>query len=441
MKLFSNHGKVRLNGHKHLTSEEPVKILDVNKVTHVYFPLLANNAKPITPLVKEGDKVKIGTRIALREHMYVPVFSSVSGKVVANKVMFNPGLGRPCPHLVIENDFKEEVENDALKVVGEDATREEIVNAIKEAGIVGLGGAGFPTWIKYNGVENIEYILINAVECEPFLTTDYVTTIENAKELIEGALLLKKAADAKKVVIAIKKDKEKAINALKEELVNYEDVELHLVPDRYPMGWERTLIEQVFKRTYNNLPSECHVVVDNSQTAIAVYHALKEGKPITKRLLTISGEQDLITNPSNILVPVGTLVSTVLEEFDIAEDKPLMVLNGGPMTSNALRILDVAVQTPNGGFTIVKPFKKRVDNCLRCGECTYHCPAGLQPVEIKLAYEARDFERLDKLRVDKCVECGICSYICPSGIELTDTMKRAKSLLWLKKSQAQRKGK
>lgn len=441
MKLFSNKGRLRLKGHKHLTSDVPVRELDLKKVPFVYFPLMANNAKPITPLVKDGDLVKKGTRIALREHMYVPVYSSVSGKVVANKVMFNPGLGRPCPHLVIENDFKNEEEKKALKVLKDNPTKEEIVEAIKEAGIVGLGGAGFPTWIKYNGVKDIEFILINAVECEPFLTTDYVTTIANAKELIEGALLLKRAADASKVVIAIKKDKEAAIKALNEELTNYQDIELRLVPDAYPMGWERTLVEQVFKRTYNNLPSECHVVVDNSQTAIAVYRALKEGKPITERLLTISGEPELIKDPANILVPVGTPVSVVLAEFDIDQDKPLMVLNGGPMTSTALRTLEVATTAPSGGYTIVKPIKQRVDNCLRCGECTYSCPAGLQPVEIKQAFEARDFERLENLCVTKCVECGICSYVCPSGIELTDTMKRAKSLVWLRQAQQQKKEK
>ena len=138
----------------------------------------------------------------------------------------------------------------------------------------------------------------------------------------------KRAADASKVVIAIKKHKEAAIKALNQELTNYQDIELRLVPDAYPMGWERTLVEQVFKRTYNNLPSECHVVVDNSQTAFAVYRALKEGKPITERLLTISGEPELIKDPA-ILVPVGTPVSVVLAEFDVNQDKPLMVLNGG----------------------------------------------------------------------------------------------------------------
>ena len=430
MKLFTSKGALHLDGHKHPSQDNPVKTLSLKEVPVLYFPLLGGNGRPFTPLVKEGDKVKIGTRIAIREDMYVPLYSSVSGTVKANVTKLHPGLGRPCPHLVIENDFKEEYD-EPLKTVSDDASREEVVSAIKEAGIVGLGGAGFPTWIKYNNVKDIEYVLINAVECEPFLTTDFVSTKDNAKAMLEGAMLLKRAADAKKVVIAIKVKKELAINAIKELLPEYPDVELRLVPDLYPMGWERTLIKTVFKRTYVKLPAEAHVVVNNAQTAIATYLALKEGKPITKRIITVSGDDDLISDPSNIEVPVGTPVELIFNKFDI-KDEEMLVLNGGPMTSTALKSLDVVTQAQMGGFTLLKPQKRRTENCLRCGECTYTCPANLQPVEIYRAYNARDLERLEKLQVMKCVECGLCSYVCPSNIELTDTMKRAKALLRLK---------
>lgn len=426
MKLFSTIGRRKIPAHKKESLAREPFVLDINKVTHVYFPLVAGNNAACDPLVKVGDKVKVGTRIAFRQQFSVPLFSSVSGTVSAIEKRMNVITGRPCDHVVIENDFK--MEHDALlEKVNLDAPKEHIVEAIKEAGIVGLGGAGFPTWLKYNNVKGIHTVLINAVECEPYLTTDYTLSKLNATKIVEGARYLQKAAEAKELVIAIKVKKEAARDALIEASKEYSDIKVVEVPDRYPMGWEATLIYELYKKRYNRLPSEVGIVVNNSTTAMSVYEALVEGKVITQRLITVSG--NVVKNPTNVYVPVGTLAEVVLNEFDIDEEKEFSLLPGGPMTSNPARDASFALQTNHGGLTLLEKVKFRTIPCLRCGKCTANCPAGLQPVEIMRAFDARDYVRLEKLETLRCVDCGLCSYVCPSNIELTDLMKKSKTIL------------
>lgn len=426
MRLFSTIGRRKIPAHKKETiALEPI-VLDINKVEYVYFPLVAGNNAVCEPLVKVGDKVKVGTRIAFRAQFSVPLFSSVSGEVSAIEKRLNVATGRACDHLVIKNDFKME-EEAPHDVVTHDAPREHVVEAIKEAGIVGLGGAGFPTWIKYSNAKDIHTVVINAVECEPYLTTDYKMTKLNSEKIISGVRYLMVAAGAPNAVIAIKVKKEAARDALVEAAKDYPEIAVVEVPDRYPMGWEATLIYELFKKRYNRLPSEIGVVVNNSTTAIAVHDALATGRVITKRLITVSG--NVVKNPGNIFVPVGTLAEVVLKEFEIDEEKEFSLLPGGPMTSNPAKDASFALQTNNGGLTLLEKVKFRTIPCLRCGACTANCPAGIQPVEIMRAFEARDYVRLEKLETLRCVDCGLCSYVCPSHIEVTDFVKKAKTIL------------
>lgn len=428
MNIFTTVGYKKIPAHKDESLKNEIRELDLKKVKRVYYPLVAGQAATArcAPLVLAGEKVKVGTLIAYREEMSVPLFSSVSGTVIGIEKMVNVANNRLVDHLVIENDFKMELET-PLKTLTLEASREEIVQAIKKAGIVGLGGAGFPTWIKYNGVENIHTILINAVECEPYLTTDYCNCKDNASDVIEGSLYLQKAANAQNVIIAIKKDKEEACNALIKAAINYPSIKIVKVPDKYPMGWEGTLIKQIFKKQYNRLPSEIGVIVNNSMTAISVNEALKHGKVLTKRRITVSG--DIVTNPSNIIVPIGVLASVVLDEFELRQDVDFNLLPGGPMTSNASRDANFAIQPIHGGLTLLERKTYKSVQCLRCGQCTSHCPVGLQPVEIMKAFEGRDNVRLDKLETSRCVDCGLCSYVCPSKIEVSDFVKKAKTYL------------
>ena len=349
--IISSKGKRHIDGHKELTAHKDILDLTQDKEVckEIYVPVVAPNGKEMEILVKEKDKVKVGSILCRRNDFYVPIYSGVSGVVKKIKSMYNNALGKNCDHLVIENDFNyDEV---LLKTVDyKNSDKETILNAIKEAGIVGLGGAGFPTYVKYSSNAVIDNILVNAVECEPYLTTDYVTMKKNLNYLLEGCNILIKLSGAKEAVIAFKNNKKDLKEMLDKEIVNYPNVRIALVKDKYPMGWEKTLVKTVFKKNYEKLPSEAGVVVNNAQTVISVAKALIEGKVISKRVITVSGDA---INPNNVLVPVGTLSKNILEKCGYTHEE-VCVLAGGPMTSKANITDEFAIQTSNGGLTVMK---------------------------------------------------------------------------------------
>ena len=428
MGIFSSCGKKHLDGHKDLTHHDA--IIDIcGTVKKVYLPVVSPNGKDIEIVVKEGDEVKVGTRIGTRTDFYVPIYSPVSGVVRANEMKFNATVGRPVNHIVIENDFKYAKEK-VLTRVSLNSSQEEIFEAIKEAGLVGLGGAGFPTYVKYNNPTNIHSLLINAVECEPYLTTDYHMVKNDAEYLLKGAQLLVKALGAKEAVIAFKVNKEDMKEAIEKLLPYYEGVRIVEVPDLYPMGWERTLIKQVFKKKYNNLPSEVGVVVNNAQTVIALGVALLLGEPYTKRLVTVSGNG--ILNPSNVLCPIGTPAYELIAACGGYDGDEINLIPGGPMCGKAIVKDEFPIAPQIGSLTVLQKVVYEAQACLRCGECTMHCPSNLQPVEIQIAVKKGDVERMLQLNAKSCVECGMCSYVCPSHIEVTDNMRKAKIQIRLK---------
>ena len=424
--IISSKGKKHINGYKELTAHKEVVDLknDSEICKEVYFPLLAPNGKEMEVLVKEKDKVKVGAMILKRNDFYVPIYCSVSGTVKEIKSMYNSALGRACNHLVVENDFK--YTKQSLKTIDYKASdKETILNAIKEAGIVGLGGAGFPTYVKYSSNAIINSLLVNAVECEPYLTTDYITMKSNVNYLLEGISILMKLSGASEAVIAFKNNKKDLKELIEKELVNYPNVRIVEVKDRYPMGWEKLLIKTVYKKTYDKLPSEVGIVVNNAQTVICVAKALIDGEVISERLLTVSGDG---VNPSNVIVPVGTLAKNILEQCGY-KDAEVCALAGGPMTSKANISDEFAIQTNNGGLTVMKKKVYDTQPCLRCGKCIENCPAGLQPIQIKNAFDDKDAKELQAFDCNKCVECGMCSFVCPSKIELTDAIRKAKLYL------------
>lgn len=424
--IISSIGKRHINGHKELTAHKEVVDLRNDKeiCKEVYFPVLAPNGKEMEVLVKEKDVVKVGTIICKRNDFYVPIYSSVSGKVKEIKSMYNSALGRPCNHIVIENDFK--YTKELLKTIDyKTSDKETILNAIKEAGIVGLGGAGFPTYVKYSSNAVLNSLLINAVECEPYLTTDYITMKSNVNYLLEGASILMKLSGASETVIAFKNNKKDLKEAIEKELGNYPNIRIVEVKDRYPMGWEKLLVKTVYKKTYDKLPSEVGVVVNNAQTVISVVKALTNGEVISERLLTVSGDA---VNPTNVVVPVGTLAKNILERCGYTAEE-VCVLAGGPMTSKSNITDEFAIQTNNGALTIMKKKVYETLPCLKCGKCIENCPAGLQPIQIKNAFDNKDVKELQAFDCSKCVECGMCSFVCPSHIELTDALRKAKQYL------------
>lgn len=423
MSILAGKGKIKLDGQKGLTKDKP--ILNIEAPDTVYIPLVLGAATDFDVVVNEGDHVCIGTKLAVKKDTNLPIYSSVSG-TVKGIVKRMHASKRPQNHIEIENDHQDE----RVKVLDiadpEALTKEELVDALRELGIVGLGGSGFPTFRKYKNVEGIETILINGVECEPFLTSDHLAMKRDIKALFDGVHFLMKAADAPKGIIAIKEHKPDLWELLVEEAKNWSNITPVEVPDRYPMGWERVLIKQVTKKDYERLPSEIGLIVNNSSTAIAFSKGLREGQAITRRVVTFSGNG--LKNPQNVDVPVGTPVSYIVEKIGgyIDEDCEGIILGGGPMMGQSVMNDTFVTCTYHNGITVMKKEDIKPLPCLKCGMCTEHCPMHLQPVRLMQSEKAANVEMLEKLEVNLCVECGMCTYVCPSKIDVTDMVVKGK---------------
>lgn len=421
MSLIYAKMQKRINGHKGLTDHK--NVIDVNDVNPVYIPLASGNSTSFDIKVEVGDKVKVGTLLAVRnDGLIVPLFSSVSGTIQAIQ-KHKHGLGE-IDHVVIENDFNFE-KADLETIDYEAATREELVEFTKNKGIVGCGGAGFPTYVKYGNPEGIEKVIINAVECEPFITADYKEIDDNVRYLMTGVLAMQKMADAKEVVIAIKKGKKVITEKMRNALPN-SSVSVVEVPDAYPMGWERTLIRHLEKKEYENIPSEIGLIVNNSTTAISLGQAMENGMPIVNKFVTVSG--DALKDPVNVNVLVGTPVSKLLEITKLNRDE-VVLINGGPMMGNSMDNDEFVITPYSNAITVMAEVKTEAIPCLRCGSCSDHCPAGLQPVRIMEAFQRKDWDAVRELRADKCIECGLCSYVCPSKIEVSNQVILAKKVI------------
>lgn len=432
MSLFTGPMRYHLNGHKDLTMDTPVlKTIDPQ---YVYVPLVNGNA-PCTPLVKVGDEVKIGTQIAVRnDRFYLPIFSPVSGTVTAIEKFMTSGMVQ-ADHLKIQNDHQHTKERAFAPFDYEKATWEELLEFVKNSGMLGLGGAGFPTYVKYMNPENVDLFAINAVECEPYLTADYKNIEENMSLLKTGALALFKLSKAKKACIAIKETKKAQIEALKEAFAGT-PIEIRTVPDMYPMGWERTLVYELTGKRYDMLPIEAGMIINNVSTAIALGNAIVNGMPITHKYVTVSG--DALKEPKNVYVPVGTKAHEIIEAVGGYKDgiSDVLLIAGGPMMGKAIPNDQFVIAPQNNGLTVLENVEEDLVPCLRCGNCTTTCPSGLQPVRIAAAGKSKDEAALNKLHVMDCIECGTCTFICPSKIEVTENVRRAKNFMRLKAQQA-----
>lgn len=426
MSLFTGPMHRHLDGHKDLTlTAEVCRSIDPEIV---YIPLVNGNAK-CEPCVKVGDDVKVGTKVAERnDHFYLPLFSSVSGTVTGIEKRMTSGL-TPADHLVIQNDHKYEKECPFKPLDYEKASWEELHEFCKNAGMLGLGGAGFPTYVKYAKPENVDLLIINAVECEPYLTADYKNIEENMDLLKTGVLAFGKLGKAAKTCVAIKENKTAQIAALKEAFAGT-GVEIRTVKDLYPMGWERTIVQTLTGRTYEHLPIEAGCIVSNAGTAIAFGNALTNGMPITNRYVTVSG--DGISKPQNVYVPVGTTAHDIVDACGGYTAEDVYLIAGGPMMGKTITKDEFSIAPQNNGITVL--VNRPVDEtpCLRCGRCTECCPAGLEPVRIANAVKINDTAALAKLHTLDCVECGLCTYVCPSKISVTENVRKGKRALQMR---------
>jgi Na+-translocating ferredoxin:NAD+ oxidoreductase subunit C len=425
MNIFSSLKPIHLDGRKDKTSHDAVLDYPKASIKDVYLSITNPRGVEIVLEKNVGDDVFVGTRIGVRQDFYVPIFSPISGKIVEKVMLYNPSVGRPTAHYRIEND-QQYVVKSALNIMDSESTQADIIAAIKEAGIIGLGGAGFPAYIKYEGAvgKDVDYVLINGVECEPYLSTDYHAAQRDAEALMQGTELLRRAANAKQAVIAFKQTKVAIKDAITPFLDRYPHIHIRTTPDVYPMGWEKTLIRQLFKRDYVKLPIEAKIVVNNLTTAIHVAKALYEGLPILERVLTVSGEG--MNHPGNVRVPIGVKMNEIVQFLGGYSMDLATAFVGGPMSSKSVTDDQFAVQPQHGGFTVLAPVSSQEEACLRCGACTAACPAFIQPIEIKNALDRNNTERLLKLDPMKCIECGLCTYVCPSKIEVTEAVRNAK---------------
>ena len=395
----------------------------------VVIPLHQHIGAPCGPVVAVGDKVKVGQRIGeAAQFVSAPVHSSVSGEVIA--VEERPLLtGNKALSIVIRNDGKDEM----VKMAAGDPQRmspQAIRQAVKEAGIVGMGGAGFPTHIKMNPPKPVDTILINAAECEPYLTCDHRLMLEKAPEMVGGLLAIMKATGASQGIIGIEANKPDAILRMQEAIKGYDRLSMVVLKVRYPQGAEKQLIKAVLGREVPSgaLPHDTGCVVNNVHTAIAVYEAVAQGKPSYERVVTISGGS--VVDPRNLLVRVGTPIQTLLDFCGGLLGKPAALVGGGPMTGPpVLDLLGPVVKNLSGVLALSQDEAAFDENrpCIRCARCVDVCPMGLTPNLLGEYSDKGLYEKAAKLNVRDCIECGLCSFTCPSKRALVTWIKKGKA--------------
>ena len=425
-----------------LTHEVATKVAALPK--QAIFPLSQHIGAPAKPVVKKGDKVKVGTMIAeAGGFVSAPIFSSVSGTVFKIDTAIDAtGYRKPVIIINVEGDEWEESidRSDKLELVEvhPDLTPEEIVNRIKNAGVVGMGGACFPTFIKLTPppTAKAECVIINAVECEPYITADYRLMMEHADEILVGLQLLMMGAKVTKGYIGIETNKPKAIELLTEKCAkkfNGTKYQVEVVPlkQRYPQGGEKQLVDAVIQRQVPAppaIPVNVGAIVQNVGTAFAVYQAVMKNKPLFERYTTVTGKK--LANPGNFLVRMGTPMQELIDACGGMPEGDNKLLAGGPMMGKALTSTEVPICKGTNSVTILSDDEARRQEpqpCIRCAKCVGVCPMGLEPYLLAKLSEVKNWERAESEDIVSCIECGSCQYTCPAHRPLLDNIRLGKS--------------
>ncbi|WP_167618401.1 electron transport complex subunit RsxC [Maribellus sediminis] len=415
-----------------LSKDKAIEVLPLPQ--KVFIPVAQHIGAPATPVVKRGDVVKVGQVIA-KSSSFVStnIHSSVSGKVT--KVDFSAdSSGYPKQGIFIDVEGDEWEETiDRTETLVKDITIDgpAIIQKIQDAGIVGLGGATFPTHVKLVPPQGMkaEVLLINGVECEPYLTSDHRLMLEKADEIMVGIQLLMKAMNVEKAVIGIENNKPDAIKLLSEKCKDYKGLSVVALKVQYPQGGEKQLINAVTGKEVPSgaLPIAVGAVVSNVGTAFAVYEAIQKNKPLFERVVTITGKG--VSKPANFKVRVGTATSELVEAAGGLPEDTGKIISGGPMMGRAISSLDIPVTKGTSGILLMQEkesSREEVLNCIRCSRCTNVCPMGLEPYLLMTLGEKQIFDRAEKERVMDCIECGSCSYTCPSSRPLLDYIRFGK---------------
>lgn len=422
-----------------ITAEMPTQMAELPK--QAIFPLSQHIGAPAKPVVQRGDKVKVGTLLAeAGGFVSAPIYSSVSGTVAKIDEEFDAtDYRKPVIIVNVEGDEWEESidRSDKLETLADhpELTPEEIVSRVQAAGVTGMGGASFPTHVKLcpPPTAKAECIIVNAVECEPYITSDYRLMMEHPDEIIAGLELLMKAAKVERGYIGIEENKPEAIKLLTEKTANDSRIEVIPLAQKYPQGGEKQLVDAVIHRQVPAppaIPVNVGAIVQNVGTTFAVYEAVMKRKPLIERYTTVTGKR--IKRPGNFLVRIGTPFSQLIEACGGMPEGDNKVLAGGPMMGKAVISLNTPVCKGTNSITVIsgdEAHRKKVQPCIRCAKCVSVCPMGLEPYLIATLSAFKEYERAENEDIVSCIACGSCQYTCPSGRPILDNILQGKAVV------------
>ncbi|GAA4804696.1 electron transport complex subunit RsxC [Litoribaculum gwangyangense] len=418
-----------------ITSEKSIKKMPIPKV--VYVPISQHIGVPAEIIVNVKDTVQIGQVIAksggfVSSNIHAPVAGTVTK---LDKIIDTSGYKKQC--IVIRTDFKNEANfEDIIYPLKKEIelSPKEILQSINDYGIVGLGGATFPSHVKLNVKEGItiDHLIINGVECEPYLTADHRLMLEKAEEIIVGIKILMFALNINRAIIGIENNKKDAIEMFKKLTKNEEGVKVAALKVKYPQGGEKQLVYALLNREVpkNGLPIDVGVIVHNVGTIFAIYQAIQHKKPLIERVVTVTGKK--LKNPSNYWVKIGTPITDLVNEVGGLPEGTRKIVNGGPMMGKAIKNTDVPVTKGTSGILVIsedEASRGEPKNCIRCGECVTVCPMGLEPHLLMNLSEKGMFEKVAYEDIMTCIECGSCSYVCPSHRPLLDYIRFGKNIV------------
>ena len=414
---------------KDLAKDQPIRRIKPKEI--LVYPLSQHIGAPASPIVAVGDTVLRGQKIAeAGGFVSAPVFASVSGTVKAIEPR-HVATGDLVNSIIIENDGEmKETDFHGVEDVAS-LSKEQIIEKVKEAGVVGMGGAGFPTHVKLSPKEpdKIEFIIANCAECEPYLTADYRRMLENPEELIDGMKIVLRLFDHAKGILGVEDNKPDCIQKLKELTKDEERIEVMPLKTKYPQGGERQLIYATTGRAINSkmLPADAGCIVDNVETLVAINRAVKEGKPVMDRIFTVTG--DAVANPGNFEYCIGMSYAEILEEAGGFKEDPEKMISGGPMMGFAVFSLEIPTTKTSSSLLCFKKddvSASEVTACINCGRCVSVCPEQIVPSRLAKMSQFHDSESFEKWNGMECIECGSCSYICPAKRPLAQYIKTMK---------------